>query len=195
MQIDRKKNFPNYFNWLLLLTITLPPIFYAADKIKDNDDSIVLRGKQFVKPKNNPGEQQIKKEETEKKLIEVADTDECEYYDIEEMFFCKDCASYLTDEQKEAHPSSHKIEKVKVATRLKCSKCKRTFLPDQVEYCPKCKSKLKKEIIEIEEVTQAGEKGEEIYFVDAKTRKKICKKREEIAQQEQTPKDISKSSK
>ncbi len=132
---------------------------------------IIIKNKNMVSDdtkKEAKKKQSVK--EDKNKLIEVKDTSDCKYYDIKEAYICKTCLKFLTEEQKTEHPSEHELEKTKIGVRLKCQSCNKLFLGDITTYCPKCKGKLKLEIIEIIEKENPDEK----YFVNKKINVKIC---------------------
>lgn len=140
-----------------------------------DEDYIVIKGGTNPPPTEKETKKaQSKKEETKEeisKLKEVTkETEECENYEIHTVYKCKTCLTYLSDDQRERHNKSHELEKVKVGERLKCQKCGRLFLGEFTHYCPICKGKLKRDTIEVEEITE----GDKKFFVNKKTNKKVC---------------------
>jgi DNA-directed RNA polymerase subunit RPC12/RpoP len=140
-----------------------------TDYISIKDPAIEVKTRKNIKDKKEQKEVAENKEET---LKEVEDSKECESYDIVEGYKCKDCGRYVLEEQKSLHSPGHKLEPVKLGVRYKCSKCGKLFtgklLP--LSTCPKCKSKLNSEIIEVVEISNENEK----YYVNKKSDKRIC---------------------
>ncbi len=148
-----------------------------------NEDYIVIKGKETVPPaKEDVKKSPSKNENTD--LEEITQIQECERYQIKEVYRCKTCLKYVAESQKEQHNPSHDLEKVKVGERLKCTTCGRLFFGEFTHYCPKCKGKLKVDTIEIEEVV----KDNETFFVNKKNGKRICSDKESV-EGEKEPKD------
>ncbi len=101
---------------------------------------------------------------------EVTLKDVCEIYRIEDAYKCNDCFKFVLEEQKSWHDISYKLESVKLGIRYGCSKCKKSYVGKSKTYCPKCKGKLKSELIEVVEIEDNGQK----YFMEKKTDKRIC---------------------
>lgn len=142
-----------------------------------DEEYIVIKNKEVVSPRkekkeNNPAP--MKKED--KKLQEVTDEEECQHYEIKEIYRCRTCMKDVAPEQKEYHNPSHQLEKVKIGERFVCQSCSRLFIGKFTYYCPVCKGKLKRDVIDIEEVTE----GNETFFINNKTKKKICKTKPDI---------------
>lgn len=91
-----------------------------------------------------------KNEDSNTTLVEV--TEECLKYKIVEAFKCNDCFSFILKEQKALHIASHKLEPAIIGIRYKCPKCGKIFIGEYSTFCPRCKGKLKKEIVETDEV-------------------------------------------
>ncbi|MFN7181943.1 MAG: hypothetical protein ACK4NF_04610, partial [Planctomycetota bacterium] len=100
----------------------------------------------------------------------IEDTSECKYYVFKEIYKCNTCLKFLSEDQKIQHSQQHQVEKVKVGERLQCQTCKRLFAGEITGYCPKCKGRLKLELIEIDEHDDDGKK----YFLNKKTGERVC---------------------
>lgn len=157
---------------MLILYLILPSTILLFTQ-HEEDDYISIRGPSSATHKKEVKNQKKaeKIESKENVLVEVNEEGkECVEYKVVDAFQCKDCLSFVLKEHKKIHNPDHKLKEVKIGIRYKCSKCGKIFVGDFSTFCPKCKERLKNEIIEVEEVKEETQ----TYLVDKKTNKKIC---------------------